>query len=81
MKKNPNESLYTYVKRFKAEKVKIVGCNDSVAYSAFQKWLPTYHPLFGELIMGENLTLENCYALVEKHSLWDEENRSHKPPE
>ncbi|KAM2242490.1 hypothetical protein ACFX1S_009440 [Malus domestica] len=37
VKKNPKESLPDYVKRFKAEKAKIVGCNDSIGNAAFQK--------------------------------------------
>ncbi|XP_068319356.1 uncharacterized protein [Pyrus communis] len=72
MKKDPKESLPIYVKRFKAEKAKIVKCDDSIACSAFQKGLPANHPLFGKLIMGQNLTLADSYALAEKHSLWDE---------
>ncbi|XP_070681684.1 uncharacterized protein [Malus domestica] len=31
VKKNPKESLRDYVKRFKAEKAKIVGCDNSIA--------------------------------------------------
>ncbi|KAM2504491.1 hypothetical protein PS1_038409 [Malus domestica] len=61
VKKNPNESLRDYVKRFKAEKAKIVGCNDSIARTTFQKGLPTNHPMFGELIKKEDLTLENFF--------------------
>ncbi|KAM2515531.1 hypothetical protein ACFX1W_027765 [Malus domestica] len=68
MKKDLKESLRTYVKRFKVEKAKIVGCNDSIASSTFRKGLPSDHPLFKELIMGENLTMANSYALAEKHS-------------
>ncbi|KAM1292670.1 hypothetical protein ACFX2I_019600 [Malus domestica] len=37
IKKNPKESYYDYVKRFKAEKAKIVKCNDSIASVVFQK--------------------------------------------
>ncbi|XP_068336518.1 uncharacterized protein [Pyrus communis] len=58
MKNDPNESLRTYIKRFKAEKRKIIGCNDNIACLAFRKWLIIDHPLFGELIMGQNLTLQ-----------------------
>ncbi|KAM2029746.1 hypothetical protein ACFX16_041221 [Malus domestica] len=76
MKNDPNESLNTYVKRFNVEKAKTVGCNDSIACSAFQKWLPANHPLFEKLIMDENLTLANSYALAEKHALWDEAKQS-----
>ena len=57
MKKDPNELPHTYVKRFRAEKVKIIGCDDSIACSAFRKWLSADHPLFKKLIMGKNLTL------------------------
>ncbi|XP_048438963.1 uncharacterized protein LOC125476676 [Pyrus x bretschneideri] len=64
MKKDLKESLRTYVKRFKAEKAKIVRCDDSIACSAFRKRLLANHPLFKELIMGENLTLANSYALA-----------------
>ncbi|KAM2200829.1 hypothetical protein ACFX1R_000723 [Malus domestica] len=35
VKKNPNKSLRDYVKRFKAEKTKIVGCNNLIAKAAF----------------------------------------------
>ncbi|KAM1365326.1 hypothetical protein PS1_044031 [Malus domestica] len=31
VKNNPKESLRDYVRRFKAEKAKIVGCNNSIA--------------------------------------------------
>ncbi|KAM1986658.1 hypothetical protein ACFX15_034020 [Malus domestica] len=57
VKKNPNESFRDYVRRFKVEKARIVGCNDSIARGAFQKGLSADHPLFGKLIMKEDLTL------------------------
>ncbi|KAM1000328.1 hypothetical protein ACFX2A_007090 [Malus domestica] len=47
VKKNPKKSLCAYVKRFKAEKAKIVGNVDSIASAAFQKGIPADHPLFG----------------------------------
>ncbi|KAM2695552.1 hypothetical protein EV1_040036 [Malus domestica] len=72
VKKNPKKSLRTYVKRFKAEKARIVRCNDSIARATFQKRFPIDHPLFGKLIMKENLTLANSFALAEQHALWDE---------
>ncbi|KAM2937926.1 hypothetical protein FF1_037775 [Malus domestica] len=72
VKKNPKELLRDYVRRFKIEKAKIVGCNDSIARTAFQKGLPADHPLFGKLIMKEDLTLADSFALAEKHALWDE---------
>ena len=72
VKKNPNESLHDYVKRFKIEKAKIVRCNNSIARAAFQKGLPADHPLFEKLIMKEDLTLADSFALAEKQALWDE---------
>ncbi|XP_070665212.1 uncharacterized protein [Malus domestica] len=36
IKKNPQESLHNYMRRFKAEKARIVGGNDSIAKTAFQ---------------------------------------------
>ncbi|XP_068338877.1 uncharacterized protein [Pyrus communis] len=71
-KKNPKKSLCDYVKRFKSEKVSIVGCNDSIARAAFQKGLPADYPLFKKLIMKKDLTLADSFTLVEKHALWDE---------
>ncbi|KAM1716551.1 hypothetical protein ACFX11_024507 [Malus domestica] len=72
VKKNPKESIRDYVRRFKVEKAKIVGCNDSIARAAFQKGIPADHPLFGKLIMKEDLTLADSFALAEKYALWDE---------
>ncbi|KAM1030342.1 hypothetical protein ACFX2C_034262 [Malus domestica] len=81
MKKDLKESLHTYVKRFKAENAKIVRCDDNITFLAFRNRLPIDHLFFGELIMGENLSLADSYALVEKHSLWDEAKQSQKLPE
>ncbi|XP_068304310.1 uncharacterized protein [Pyrus communis] len=69
VKKNLNESIHEYVKRFKAEKVKIFGCNDSITSAAFQKGFPADYSLFGELIMKEDLTLADSFTLVKKHAL------------
>ncbi|XP_068319589.1 uncharacterized protein [Pyrus communis] len=72
VKKNPKKSLHDYMKRFKAEKAGIIGCNDSTARVAFQKGLRADHPLFGKLIMKEDITLADSFALAEKYALWDE---------
>ncbi|XP_068344052.1 uncharacterized protein [Pyrus communis] len=71
-KKNPKESFRDYVKRFKAKKERIVGYNDLIARAAFQKGLPADHQLFRKLIMKEDLTLADYFALAEKYALWDE---------
>ncbi|CAN6685338.1 unnamed protein product [Malus baccata var. baccata] len=72
------ETIHDYVKRFKVEKAKIVGCNEDIATAAFINGLPAEHPLFEKLIMGEELTLAASYALAEKHALWDEAKQSNK---
>ncbi|XP_048440379.1 uncharacterized protein LOC125477394 [Pyrus x bretschneideri] len=79
--KNPKESLRDYVKRFKLEKAKTVRCDDSIASAAFQKELPADHSLFGEMIMKEDLTLADSFALAEKHAFWDKARRAEKAPE
>ncbi|KAM2524373.1 hypothetical protein PS1_031100 [Malus domestica] len=76
--KDPRETIHYYVRRFKAEKAKIVGCNEDIATTAFRNGLPTKHPLFGKLIMGEELTLAASYVLAEKHALWDEAKQFNK---
>ncbi|XP_050133089.1 uncharacterized protein LOC126609130 [Malus sylvestris] len=76
--KDPRETIRDYVKRFKVEKAKIVGCNEDITTTAFRNGLPTEHPLFRKLIMGEELTLIASYALAEKHALWDEAKQSNK---
>ncbi|XP_028961549.1 uncharacterized protein [Malus domestica] len=76
--KDPRETIRDYVKRFKMEKAKIVGCNENIATAAFRNGLPTEHLLFGKLIMGEELTLAALCALAKKHALWDEAKQSNK---
>ncbi|XP_050157458.1 uncharacterized protein LOC126631341 [Malus sylvestris] len=49
------------MKRFKAEKAKIVGCDDSITIATFQKRLIADHPLFGEMIMKKDLTLADSF--------------------
>ncbi|XP_068321615.1 uncharacterized protein [Pyrus communis] len=66
IKKDLKKSLRIFVKRFKVEKAKIVRCDDNIACSAFRNGLPADHQLFGELIIGENLSLANFYALHEQ---------------
>lgn len=64
--------------RFKAEKAKIVGCDDLIASVAFQKGFLEDNPLLGELIMKEDLTLADSFVLVEKHAFWDEARRAER---
>ncbi|XP_068312437.1 uncharacterized protein [Pyrus communis] len=76
--KNPWETIRDYVKRFKVKKAKIVGCNEDIATVAFRNGFSTEHPLFGKLIMGEELTLAASHALAEKYALWDEAKQSNE---
>ncbi|XP_068331478.1 uncharacterized protein [Pyrus communis] len=78
VKKNPKGSLCDYVKRFKVENVMIVECDNLIPSAAFQKGLPANLLLFRELIMKDDLTLANSFALAEKHLLWDEARRVDK---
>lgn len=64
VKKNLNESFRNSMKRFKAEKAKIVSYNDLIASAAFLKCLPVDHPLFEELIMKEDLRGKEACTLV-----------------
>ncbi|XP_068329709.1 uncharacterized protein [Pyrus communis] len=75
---DPWETIRDYVKRFKAEKVKIVGYNVDIATATFRNGLPTKHPLFRKLIMGEELTLAASYTLAKNHALWDEAKQSNE---
>ncbi|CAL8993168.1 unnamed protein product [Prunus brigantina] len=43
--KKANKSHRDYLRRFKAEKANIIGCNDLIAASVFKKGLPTEHEL------------------------------------
>ncbi|CAN6704575.1 unnamed protein product [Malus baccata var. baccata] len=66
------DTILNYVNRFKVEKAKIISYNEDIATTTFRNRLPTEHPLYRKLIMGEELTLVVSYALVEKHTLWNE---------
>lgn len=68
-KSSSRELICNYVKRFWAEKGKIVGCNGDIATTMFKNRLPTEHRLFEELIMGEELPLAASYALAKKDAL------------
>ncbi|CAL8988562.1 unnamed protein product [Prunus brigantina] len=43
LRKKSDESLRDYIKRFKVEKVNIIGCDDRIASSAFKKGLHAEH--------------------------------------
>ncbi|XP_021803446.1 uncharacterized protein LOC110747605, partial [Prunus avium] len=72
LRKKPNESLRDYIKRFKAEKANIVGCDDRIASSAFKKGLPAEHDLYRELNITPSQTLAEVFATAERYALWDD---------
>ncbi|XP_021803157.1 uncharacterized protein LOC110747264 [Prunus avium] len=71
--KKPDESLRDYLRRFKAEKANIIGCNDQVASSAFKKGLPTEHELYRELAITPSQTLAEVFTTAERYALWDDD--------
>ncbi|CAL8119193.1 unnamed protein product [Prunus armeniaca] len=71
LRKKPDESLRDYLRRFKAEKANIIGCNDQVASSAFKKGLPTEHELYRELAITPSQTLAEVFTTAERYALWD----------
>ncbi|XP_021833908.1 uncharacterized protein LOC110773696, partial [Prunus avium] len=71
--KKPDESLRHYLRRFKAEKANIIGCNDQVASSAFKKGLPTEHELYRELAITPSQILAEVFATAECYALWDDD--------
>ncbi|XP_020409527.1 uncharacterized protein LOC109946393 [Prunus persica] len=73
LRNKPDESLRDYLKRFKAEKANIIGCNDQVASSAFKKGLPTEHELYRELAITPSQTLAEVFATAERYALWDDD--------
>ncbi|XP_034208408.1 uncharacterized protein LOC117622007 [Prunus dulcis] len=73
LRKKPEESLRDYIKRFKAEKANIVGCDDQIASSAFKKGLPAEHDLYRELTITPSQTLAEVFATAERYALWDDD--------
>ncbi|XP_021815823.1 uncharacterized protein LOC110758310 [Prunus avium] len=65
IRKKSDESLRDYIKRFKAEKANIVGCDDQIASSAFKKGLPAEHDVYRELTIAPSQTLAEVLAIVE----------------
>ncbi|CAL8124070.1 unnamed protein product [Prunus armeniaca] len=69
LRKKSDESLQDYIKRFKAEKVNIVGCDDRIASSAFKKGLPAEHDLYRELTITPSQIMAEVFANVERYAL------------
>ncbi|CAL8091137.1 unnamed protein product [Prunus armeniaca] len=73
MHKKSNESLRDYIKRFKAERANIVGCDDQIAFSAFKRGLPTECEMYRELTIYPRQTLVEVFAIAERYALWDDD--------
>ncbi|XP_021809347.1 uncharacterized protein LOC110752897 [Prunus avium] len=71
--KKSDESLRDYIKRFRVERAKIVGCDDQVASSAFNWGLPTACELYRELTISPCQTLVEVFVTAERYALWDED--------
>ncbi|CAL2241714.1 unnamed protein product [Prunus armeniaca] len=71
--KKSDESLRDYIKRFKAERANIVGCDDQIASSAFKRGLPTECELYRELTISPRQTLVEVFAIAERYTLWDDD--------
>ncbi|CAL8992969.1 unnamed protein product [Prunus brigantina] len=77
LRKKSDESLRDYIKRFKAEKANIVGCDDQIASSALKRGLPTECELYRELTIypcsNTCQTLVEVFATAELYALWDDD--------
>ncbi|XP_034208207.1 uncharacterized protein LOC117621764 [Prunus dulcis] len=73
LRKKPEESLRDYIKRFKARKANIVGCDDQIASSAFKKSLPAEHDFYRELTITPSQTLAEIFTTAEHYALWDDD--------
>ncbi|CAL2258372.1 unnamed protein product [Prunus armeniaca] len=71
--KKSDESLRDYIKRFKAERANIIGCDDQIASSAFKRRLPTECELYRELTISPHQTLVEVFATAERYALWDDD--------
>ncbi|XP_020410779.1 uncharacterized protein LOC109946670 [Prunus persica] len=76
--KKPDESLRAYIKRFKAKKANIVGCDDRIASSAIKEGLPAEHNLCHELTMTSSQTLAEVFTTAERYALWDDDRIASK---
>ncbi|VVA36098.1 PREDICTED: VITISV_032574, partial [Prunus dulcis] len=72
LQKKYEESLRDYIKRFKAERANIIGCDDQIASSAFKRGLPIECELYCKLTISPCQTLVEVFATAERYALWDD---------
>ncbi|CAL9028893.1 unnamed protein product, partial [Prunus brigantina] len=73
LQKKDDESLRDYIKRFKAERANIIGCDDRITSSAFKRGLPIECELYRELTISPCQTLVEVFAIAERYALWDDD--------
>ncbi|XP_034225716.1 uncharacterized protein LOC117635522 [Prunus dulcis] len=73
VQKKSDESLRDYIKRFKAERANIVGCDDQIASFAFNRGLPIECELYRELTISPRQTLIEVFTTAERYALWDDD--------
>ncbi|CAL8155205.1 unnamed protein product [Prunus armeniaca] len=73
LQKKDDESLRDYIKRFKAERANIIGCDDRIASSAFKRGLPIECELYRELTISPCQTLVEVFATAKRYALWDDD--------
>ncbi|CAL9030929.1 unnamed protein product, partial [Prunus brigantina] len=78
LQKKDDESLRDYIKRFKAERANIIGCDDRIASSAFKRGLPIECELYRELTISPCQTLVEVFATAERYALWDDDRAAAK---
>ncbi|CAL8993041.1 unnamed protein product, partial [Prunus brigantina] len=76
--KKSDESIRDYIKRFKADRANIVGCDDQIWSSAFKKGLATECELYRELTISPRQTLVEVFATAERYALWDDDRIAEK---
>ncbi|XP_034197712.1 uncharacterized protein LOC117613183 [Prunus dulcis] len=73
LQKKYDESLQDYIKRLKAERANISGCDDRIASSAFKRGLPIKCGLYRELTISPCQTLVEVLVTAECHAILDDD--------
>ncbi|XP_020412819.1 uncharacterized protein LOC109947297 [Prunus persica] len=78
LQKKYDESLRDYIKRLKAERANISGCDYRIASSAFKRGLPIECEMYRELTISPCQTLVEVLATAERYALWDDDRTAAK---
>lgn len=76
-----DESIYAYLKQFRAKLVEVEKHNDRLTIMAFKHALYAYSPLSQKLNkkMYDYVTLVECFDIVDDLSDWDDKTRKKIP--